>query len=86
MNSRLEAQALALGLPQLFAGASLNPAEPPQADPHVRRCGSGGDATLPDADCMHKPDSQCVAVAVILTPIPFSLLRATRASGVCGCR
>jgi RNA-directed DNA polymerase len=37
----------ALGPPQLFAGASLNPAEPPHADPHVRRCGSGGEATLP---------------------------------------
>jgi len=37
----------ALGLPQLFAGASLNPAEPPHADPHVRRSGSGGAATLP---------------------------------------
>ena len=30
--------------------------------------------------------SQCAGAAVIFTPIPFSLLRAVRASGVCGCR
>jgi len=25
----------------------LNPAEPPDADPHVRWCGRGGEVTLP---------------------------------------
>jgi hypothetical protein len=37
----------ALDPPQLFEGASLNPAEPRHADPHVRWCGNvGGSAQL----------------------------------------
>jgi RNA-directed DNA polymerase len=36
-----------IGLPQLFTVVSLNLTEPPDADPHVRWCGRGGEATLP---------------------------------------